>query len=106
MTSFDAHWVKYLARRSRITTRLWHYFGLLFGQVAGIGLALWFQSWPYLFICLVSYIIVKASRETPSGSTSAPYFTKAIFNTMCFFRMLALEAAGQLGPEVKRAKHL
>jgi hypothetical protein len=102
MTSFDAHWLNYLARRSKLTTRLLHYFGLVFGQVLGVVLAMWFQSWGYLMICPLAYGVAQISRETIWGAKKNPYITKAIFNIMSFFRMMILDVTGKLRLEIER----
>jgi hypothetical protein len=104
MTSFDAHWLNYLARRSKLTTRLLQYFGLVFGQVLGVTLALWFQSWGYLMICPVAYGVAQLSRETIWGAKKNTYITKAIFSVMSFFRMMILDVTGKLRPEIERIK--
>jgi hypothetical protein len=104
MTSFDAYWLNYLSRRSKLTTRLLHYFGLVFGQVLGVALAMWFQSWGYLLICPLAYGAAQLSRETIWGAKKNPYITKAIFNIMSFFRMMILDVTGQLRPEIERIK--
>jgi hypothetical protein len=102
MTSFDAHWLNYLSRRSRLTTRLLHYFG----QVLGVALAMWFQSWGYLMICPLAYSVAQISRETIWGAKKNPFITKAIFNIMSFFRMIILDVTGKLRPEIERIQHL
>jgi hypothetical protein len=106
MTSFDAHWLNYLARRSKLTTRLLHYFGLVFGQVLGVALAMWFHSWGYLMICPLAYGVAQLSRETIWGAKKNPYVTKAIFSIMSFFRMMILDVTGKLRPEIERVQQL
>ena len=105
MNSFDAHWLNYLSRRSKLATRLLHYFGLVIGQVSGVALAVWFQSLGYLLICVLAYGLARISRETVWGAQKDAYFTKAIFNVVSFFRMMMLDVTGKLRPEIERIQH-
>ena len=105
MTSFDAHWLNYLSRRSKLTTRLLHYLGLVIGQATGVAFAVWFQSWSYLLICVLAYGVARVSRENIWGAQKDAYFTKAIFNIISFFRMMMLDVTGKLRPEIERIQH-
>jgi hypothetical protein len=104
MTSFDAHWLNYLSHRSKLRTRVIHYLSLALAQAIGIALAVWFQSWGFLLICLLAYGIARASRELREGDQVNPYMTKAIFNVVCFFRMLMFELTGNLPREITRMR--
>jgi hypothetical protein len=104
VNSYDAYWLKYLARRSKFKTRFLHYLGLLFGPALGVGLAMWFQSWTYLLICPLAFGIAWLSRESVWGQKPNPYMTRSIYGVLSFFRMMVLEATGRLPAELKRTK--
>lgn len=100
--TYDDYWLGYLAGHARLSTRLLHYFGLFFGQLLGLFLSFSFAWWAALIVCPLSYILAYFSHEFVEGNSNKPYATRPIWSVASFFRMLALDLAGQLNVQIAR----
>ncbi|MGY3450751.1 Mpo1-like protein [Bradyrhizobium sp. USDA 4353] len=100
--TFDDYWLGYLAGHARRLTRVFHYFGLFFGQLLGLFLSFYVAWWLALIVCPSSYMIAYFSHELVEGNSNKPYATRPVWSVVSFFRMLALELTGRLNTQIVR----
>ena len=101
--SYDEYWLGYLAGHSHKKTRYLHYIGLFIGPVAGILMSLLWRWWAFFPIFGISYYVAFKSHPLVEGNTNKEFAERPVWSVVSFFRMLMLEAIGQLDAEMKRA---
>ena len=100
--TYDEYWLGYLAGHSKLSTRVYHYFGLFFGQVMGIAASITFVWWAFFVIGPTSYLIALVSHEHIEGNSNKPFAARPVWSTVSFFRMLALDMTGNLHKQMAR----
>ena len=101
-TTYDEYWLGYLAGHARAVTRVFHYYGLFFGQVLGLYASYKYAWWAALVICPFSYYVAYLSHEWIEGNSNKPYATRALWSAISFFRMMGLELTGQIHRQIVR----
>jgi hypothetical protein len=88
--TYDDYWLSYLAGHASPLTRLFHYFGLFFGQLLGLLLSFSFAWWAALIICPLCYMVAYFSHELVEGNSNQPYATRPFWSVVSFSECLHL----------------
>ena len=100
--TFDEYWLGYLAGHSKLKTRVFHYFGLFFGQLIGLTASFFVAWWAFFIIGPISYYIALISHEHVEGNSNKPFALRPLWSVISFFRMLLLDITGNLHKQIRR----
>jgi hypothetical protein len=97
--TFDEYWRNYLAGHARLSTRLVHYFGLIFGPLIGIALSLTVVWWAFFAVYPVCYGAAFLTHPFLEDNTNRGFAARPLWSVFALFRMLWLDATGQLSKQ-------
>lgn len=102
--TFDEYWLAYLAGHAKPMTRFVHYIGLFFAPLAGLAASLFWVWWAFFVIAPILYIAARVTHPLLEHNSNEPFAERPVWSAMAFLRMLALDATGQLGAQLKRTR--
>ena len=101
--TFDEYGLAYLAGHEKPMTRFIHYLGLFVAPLAGIAASVFWARWAFFVIVPVLYIAARVTHPLLEHNSNEPFAERPLWSAIAFLRMLALDATGQLGTQLKRA---
>ena len=94
--TFDDYWRGYLIGHARLPTRLVHYFGLIFGPLAGIVASFTVVWWAFFVVYPACYLIALVTHPLLEHNTNEPFARRPWWSVLALFRMLWLDLTFQV----------
>ena len=101
--SFDEYWRSYAMGHSKLSTRLVHYFGLIFGPLIGIFCSFFFVWWAFFVVYPICYITALITHPLFESNTNKEFANRPLWSVIALFRMLWLDITGRFS---KHLQHL
>jgi hypothetical protein len=102
--TYDAYWRAYLLGHASRTTRIVHYAGLFFAPLTGLAVAWATHWWAFFVIAPTFYLAAFLTHPLIEHNSNKPFADRPLWSAISLLRMLALDMAGRLGPQLRRAQ--
>ncbi len=100
--TFDEYWQVYLSGHSRLSTRIIHYIGLIFGPLLGVYFSIMYQWWAFFVTYPVFYSLALVTHSLFEQNTNKPFASRAAWSVVSLFKMLWLDITGQISCHLER----
>jgi hypothetical protein len=102
--TFEEYWRNYLFGHARLSTRLVHYFGLIFGPLFGILLSFSVVWWAFFVVYPVCYAIALVTHPLFENNSNKEFAGRPWWSVVALFKMLWLDVTGRVAMHLAQLK--